>query len=287
MANYVFVTQRTNRHVVKKLASDVAPATYDSSFGTFEVPGGTNSTLHNPWGVVAASSNIFVCDSVNKRIVKLDNNLAYVSEYSTINTIDVPYSIVHDITSGDLYVAGVYNNRWVRIERLTTSLVSVRASGNLHADGLLLYRPTAIAKGFAAGSFLVVGANNDIFETIETTSFSTFTTRTIDGEDPTIYNSIIHHSNGNLYVNNGQKIVKVNSSFTNVGDSDYISKSISGLKEAAGNSILVYIYGSQGVASMIARYDANMNRIEDVYITLGGTVDIDAEQVADFVEISI
>jgi hypothetical protein len=287
MAYYIFATQRTNRHIVKKLASDVAPAMYVNSFGAFQVPGGTSSTLHNPWGIVAASGGIFVCDSVNKRIVKLDNDLTYVSEYSTVNTIDEPYSIMCDISSGDLYVVGVYNNRWVRVERLTTSLVSVRVSGNLHADGLLLYRPTGISKGFAAGSFLVVGANNDIFETIETASFSTFVTRAIVGETAAPYNSIIKHSNGNLYVNNGQKIIKVNSSFTNVGDSDYIAKSIFGLKEAAGNSILTYAYASNSTPSTIIRFSENMYRIEDVYYTMGGTVDVDAEQIADFVELSI
>jgi len=293
MANYIYLTQRTNRHVAKSLSSDAAPATYTgNSFGTFGVPGGTDTTLHNPWGIATAGTHIFVCDSVNKRIVRFDRtSWLYTAEYSTIDTIDTPYVIMVDSINGDLYVAGVWNNRWVRIERLTTSLVSVKVSGNLQPDSELFWRPTGISRGFAADSFLVVGANLDIYQTIESGSFSVFTTQAITGETSTYpqsyatnhYISIVKHTNGDLYLNNSKMIIRANSSFINIGDSNILGKSIIGLKEAIGGTLLVYNVETQTVK----RYDENMNFVEDVWIDTGDVISNDAYDVADFVEISI
>lgn len=294
MANYIYLTQRTNRHIAKSLSSDVAPATYTgNAFGTFGVPGGTSIALHNPWGITADSgtNNIYVCDSMNKRIVRLNSSLEIVDQYSTIDTIDTPYAIMFDSVTGDLYVVGVWNNRWVRIERLTTTLASIKVSGNLQPDSELLWRPTGISRGFAADSFLVVGANLDIYQTIESGTFSAFTTQAITGETSTYpqsyatnkYTSIVKHSNGDLYLNNSKMIIRANSSFVNIGDSNILGKTIVGLKEVVGGTFLVYNVEEQTVR----RYDENLNFLEDVYIDTGDTVSDDAYDVTDFVEVSI
>jgi len=290
----VFITQRTNRHIVKELDTSALHATYTgNSFGDFGIPGNNISRMAFPWGIaVDASSNIYVCDTKNQRIVKLDSSLVYVNSYSTTFTIGTPYAILFDSITGDLYVTGVWGNLWVRIERLTTALSSIVISPNLHPMKEMLFRPTGICRGFESDAFFVSGANLNIFETIETTNFSTFSIKGIDGEfstwpqiqPTTLYNSIIKHSNGDIYVNNGQKIIRAYSSGANIinnGDSNVIAKSISGLKEAAGGTILVYVVDTQ----TIKRYDENLNFVEDIYYDQGDTIADDAYDVADFVEI--
>lgn len=293
MAYKTYLSQRTNRHAVKRLSSAVAPATYDSlSFGTWGIPGVTNSDLNFPWGVAAdASDNIYVCDTNNKRIVKLDSSLAFVAAYDMTNTVGVPYSILFDSVSGDLYVAGVYGHLYVRIERITTALVQVRLSGNLNPMNDLWFRPTAICPDFTAGNFIVSGANLDLFITTETTSFSTFVQQAITGEvtswpdvyTTTKFNGAIKHSNGDLYLNNGRKIIRVDSSYENIGDSNVIAKTITGLKEGQSGTMLTY----DADAQKIVRYDADLNFVEDVYEDSGSVIATDAYDVMDFVEIDI
>jgi hypothetical protein len=216
VANKIFVTQRTNRQVIKRLASDSAPATYDLHFGVWGTSKIDNTGLSFPWGVaIDAANNIYVCDTNNKRIVKLDSDLVYVGSYSTIGTVDVPYAIMFDAaTSGDLYVVGVRAQAFTRIERLTTSLVNVKTSGDLNSQGDLWFRPTAIVPSFSAGDWIVCGATLDLLITTESpTSFSSFVAQTIVGETTTWpnlyattqYFGMFRHSvSGDLYVNNGR-----------------------------------------------------------------------------------
>jgi len=294
MAYKTYLSQRTNRHVVKRLSSDSAPATYDSlSFGVWSIPGVTNSDLNFPWGVAAdGSDNIYICDTNNQRIVKLDSSCAFVAVYDVTNTVGTPYSMLFDSTSGDLYVAGVYANLYVRIERITTALVQVRLSGNLNSMNDLWFRPTAICPDFTAGNFIVAGANLDLYITTETTSFSTFVQQAIGGEtttwpeiyETTKYNGAIKHSvNSDLYLNNGRKIIRVDSSYDNIGDSDKIAKTITGLKEGKSGTLLTYNADEQ----KIVRYDSDLNFVEDVYVDSGSVIATDAYDVMDFVEIDV
>jgi hypothetical protein len=290
MGQLIYVTQRTNRHVVKTLDTSTSPAHYETSFGLFEVKGSDTTRLAYPSGIASDLTNsIYVCDYQNQRIIKLSSSLIYVAEYSTRLTIGNPCAILFDITTGDLYVAGVYNNAYVRIQRLTTSLVSVRASDNLNVVGDLWFRPTGICRGFDSNSFIVSGARLGLYQTIESSSFSAFTVQSIIGENTTypklfmttVYNSIIKHSNGDVYLNNGKKIIRVNSLFTNIGDSNFISKAITGLKEGVDGSILVYLADSQ----KLTRRNENMNFVEDIYYTTASTIALDAFDIADFIEI--
>jgi len=286
----IYLTQRTKRHIVKSLSASSSPATYIGHFGVFKTKGTDNTHLSNPRGVVKdTSNNIYVCDFSNQRIIKLSSGLAYISEYSTRSTIGSPCAILFDT---DLYIVGVYNNAFVRIERLTTAFASVRVSGNLNSTGSLWFRPTGICKGFAAGSFIVSGSALNLFQTIETSSFSAFTTIAVVGETTTwpklftttTYNSIIKHSNGDLYVNNGKQILRINlqgSDFVNIGDSNVVAKTITGLKESLDGSLLIYLNDNQ----KLVRYDEHLYFIADIYWTTGATVQLDAYDIADFIEV--
>ncbi len=286
----LYVTQRTNRHIVKALNVISNPAVYSSHFGDFGVPGASIDKMAFPWGVaVDSSSCVYICDTKNQRIIKLDANLNFIASYSTTFTIGTPYSILYDGTNNCIYVTGVWGNLWVRIEKLSLTLSSLIISGNLHAMKSMYFRPTGICRGFDNNSFLISGANLNLFQTVESANFSTFTNKSIHGEVSTwpkiqstvLYNSIIQHTDGNVYVNNGQKIIRVNSSFVNIGDSDIIGKQIIGLRQGKSGSMLTYCVDSQ----TIKRYDNNLNFIEDVYKTTDSTVQLDAYEVMDFAEI--
>jgi hypothetical protein len=311
MANKIYLTQRTNRHVVKRLDSTATPATYDSAiFGTWGIPGSTSSTLNFPWGVTRDSSgSIYVCDTENKRIVKLDSSLAYLTSYDTSATVGVPYSIFYELATNNIYVVGVelIYGAAVRIERLTTSFVQTLLSSNLGVIKDLSFKPVGICRG-EAGKIWVVGADLDIFETIESGSFSPFITRSIYREITTYpelftttrYNGIVHHSNGSLYVTNGRKIIRALISispapFVNVGDSDFVSKTIYGLKEGVGGSLLVYCADSSTIYNpvrgkhnqKIMRFDDDLNFVDDVYIDSGSAITTDAYEIMDFVEATV
>ena len=312
MANKIYLTQRTNRHVTKRLDSTAAQATYDSTFfGTWGVPGSTVGTLNYPWGItVDASGSIYVCDTENRRIVKFNSNLAYLTSYDTTTTVGIPYSIFYDSITGDVYVVGVeiIYGVSVRIERLTTSLAQVLLSSNLGNLKDLSFKPVGICRGFTADKILVVGASLDIFETTETGTFSPFITRTVYREVTTYpelftttrYNGIVHHSNGDLYLCNCRKIIRAlasisPSAFVNIGDSDSISKTIYGLKEGVGGTLLVYCADFSAIynpilgkySQKIMRFDDDLNFVDDVYIDSGSVIATDAYEVMDFVEVTI
>jgi len=363
------LTQKTDRHVVKTLDSTMAPATYTGDyFGQYGVQGNSTTNLAFPWGIAANSTNYFICDTKNQRIVKLDSSLAYVDSYSTAATSGIPYAIFLDSgITDDLYIASVWANLWVRVERLTTDLIQVNVSDNLHETQKLLFRPTGIGRGYYVHSLrtiIVSGFNTNLYITVEDGmgNFSEFFTQTIYGEtfitssvtsltigigfktlvvglnlsilneqqivvkydndnymqgvmmsynrntgslvvnvttiigsgtydswdvqpklkNNLVYNSIIRHSDDYIYLNNGQKILKINNFYENVGDTDFIAKSMIGLKEGVSGSLLTYVVDTQ----TIKRFDNNLNFVEDVFSTTGGTIDIDAYDVADFVEVS-
>lgn len=271
MPNKIYVSQRTNRHIIKRLDSDVNPAVYDSaSFGTYKVPGVIDTTLNYPWGITADSSNnIYVCDTKNKRIVKLDSDLAFVDKYDTIPTVGEPYAIMYDSTTGSLYIVGVYAHIYIRIERITTALVQEKLSDNLNLMNDLWFRPTSIMR-INPTDFAVGGSNLGLFFTTEGTGFSAFSQQMIDGEYsrwPEIYTKVqymgvIKHSNGNIYLNDGKRILKVDgSTFANLGDSDLISETLTILKEGVSNSLLTFDIDNK----KIVRYDEDLNYVEDIY----------------------
>lgn len=271
MPNKIYVTQRTNRHVVKRLNSDVNPAVYDSiSFGTYKIPGVVDTTLNYPWGITADSSNnIYVCDTKNKRIMKFNSSLAFVGKYNTIPTVGEPYAILFDSTTGTLYVVGVYAHIYIRIERITTALAQVKLSGNLNPMNDLWFRPTSIMR-INTTDFAIGGSNLGLFFTTEGVNFSAFSQQMISGEYsrwPEIYTKVqymgaIKHSNGNIYLNDGKRILKVHgTTFANLGDSDFISETLTILKQGVSNSLLTFDVDNK----KIVRYDEDLNFVEDIY----------------------
>ncbi|MDO8640890.1 MAG: hypothetical protein Q7R33_05050 [Nitrosarchaeum sp.] len=296
MANKLFVAQRTRRHVVKRLSAASMPATYDgTSFGTYTIPGTSVVALNFPWGcTVDAANYVFVCDTANHRIVKLDSSLVYDSHYDTTATVGTPYAIFYDASTTDLYVVGIdlATNNYLKIQRLTTAFLSVKLSGNLNTIKDIWFKPTSICRGFLPNTILVSGANLDLFSTTESGTFSSFVQVPIVGETTTYpdlyattqYFGMTQHSDGNLYLNNGRKILKVNSSYVNIGDSDVISKTLWGLRESAiDNSLLIY-----NVDDMkIQRYDTDLNFVEDVYANSGSSIGTSAYDIMDFAELSV
>jgi len=269
MALKLFVTQRTNRHVVKRLDSSVVPAVYDgNSFGTYGTPGSTTSTLQFPNGLTTdGANNVYVCDTENSRIMKLTSSLTYISSYDTSSTVGRPYDITFDSMSGDLYIVGVYNRKHVRIERITTALANVKTSGALTNPGDMYGKPMGIVKGYGAGEWIVVGHTSDLGITTETASFSSpFTVQTITGEDSKRYVGIIKHSNGDLYLNDGNKILRVNSSYVNTGDSNKVAKTTTLMSEANNGDIFLYNNDEQ----KIQRYTEKLNYKEDTFIDSSG-----------------
>jgi NHL repeat len=294
MAKKIFLTQRTNRHVVKQLASVVSPAIYEASFGVWQAYGIDNSHLNFPWGVARdAAGNIYVCDSNNKRIVKLDSSLAYVGSFSTESSIGTPFAIYYDTANDRFMVTGIKDNLYVKIQVVLPALTSYAVSGNLNGVQDLWYRPTGIAPSFVANEWIVCGSALDLFKTTFSGGvFTSFVQQAVIGEistwpelyNTTHYNAIIKHSgNGDLYLNNGRRIIRVNVLFENAGDSDTISKTMWGLKESSDQTLLTYNADTQ----TIMRFDANLNFIENVYIDSDNTIANDAYDVMDFIEVNV
>lgn len=287
VVNKIYLTQRTHGQITKRLSSSVVPATYDNKyFGTYDTSG-LGLLLSYPNGIaIDAEKKLYVCDTKNNRIVKFESDvsipkLSLIGSYDTSSTIGQPFGIMYDNVNDVLYIVGVYNNLYTRVEKISTSLTSELASGNLHAVNGKIHNPIAIVRGFTANSLLVCGANLDIYETIETSSFSSFITRSIIGNSPTIYYGAIMGSNGYLYLNNGQKILKVNSMFTNIGKSNRISKLLYGLKESnVDQSILTCDLN----AGTIFRYNENLNFVETIYTGSGNLISNSAYDVMDYVE---
>ena len=302
--NKIILTQRTNRHVVKRVDSTVSPATYDNIyFGTYLSYGSTNSALNFPNKLAFdAVNNIYICDTNNSRIVKLTYDFSFISSYSTLSTVGKPFAILSD-ANNDLYIVGVKTNTVnvssIRIQRLTTSFVSVKVSGDLHITDQAkdaIFIPKCICRSFTADSFYIGGSDFGLFETTESLTFSNLAIQTISGIDtfwPNLYtnvtfNGIIKHANGNLYVNNGRLIFKINSSLEYVSDSGIISKTIFALKIGSdSSSMLIYnVYNEK-----LVRYDENLNFIEDVYIGSQvkpyDSINVDAYDIVDFYEIEV
>lgn len=309
----LYVIQRTNGHVVKALDTTQSPAVYVNHFGIFGSPGSTLYQLNFPTGIaVDFDGNFYICDKT--RVVKLDNSLNYIDEYITTSTIGEPFAIIFDSLYEDLYISGIYDEcgeNYVRIERINTSLESIKVSSNLNILNSLWFHPTGLCRGTEENSFLISGANRvvsdeiiinnmpvsgtqvgSILKTIENEfDFSFATEQNIEGEFTTfpkvflntVYNSIIQHHDGNFYLNNGRKLLRVDDTYTNAGDSDQISKTINGLKEGLFNSLITYNVDTQTVI----RYNTNLNFVENIYSTTGNTVETSAYDITDFVEFSI
>jgi hypothetical protein len=193
MALNILLSQKTSRHVVKKLDSAYD---YQSVFGTFGTAKTDDTGLNHPMGIaVDASNNVYICDSENSRIVKLDSNLAFVSSVNLVPAADLPnkrntpYCILFDSVSSDLYVVGVYRDIYLSICRITTSLTISKANYNIYS--VAKERPFSICKGFTSGDF-IISLGTKLVKVAETSN-GTFTATTVitnEAVNPTAFEAI-------------------------------------------------------------------------------------------------
>lgn len=296
--NKMFLTQRTNRHLLKSFVLPTnGNASYFSSFGTMSVPGNTNTTLNSPWNLAFNSNGyLFVCDHNNERIIKLDSDFNFISEYSTSVTVGKPCAILAET---DIYVVGINYHiiendvlyMYINIERLDENLSSIKFTWDTlginyrleQRKGEIGYKPISITRGFNTNEFLIAGVRKKIYSINELDEgFSNLIDQTFYGEKPTRFLGMIHHSNGFLYLNTGIKIIKFNSSLVNVGSSDYIGKSIYGLKQSVNGHLLTYKIDNQS----ILEYDANLNFVKEIIKDSDDTLETDLYDVMDFVDAS-
>jgi len=281
-ADKIYLSQRTDRHVVKRLDSEY---TYEQDFGTFGTLQIDNTGLNFPKNIAAdPAHNIYVCDMNNKRIVKLDMDLVYVSNLDVSTEIGRPHTIVYDSVSGDLYVVGIKDNITISIARIPTTLASVSKYDSDIYDAAN-NKPNGLSVDFTAGYFIISGTN-DLLKVEETGGgFNDATIQVIEGEEDSKFDGHIMHSNGFLYLNtrrvDGARISRVNSSYQNTGDSNKISRLSSLVTEGLNDDVLVY----DNANFIVKRYDHNLNFVEDVFEDTGATVSTDAESISGILEI--
>jgi len=286
VSNYrIYVSQRSNRHVIKRLDSNTSPAIYDGRrYGIF----GEIGRLRFPSGITTNGEDVFLCDYGNKRIVRLNFNLDIKEEFSTDGIIRFPRLIYYDYLTADVYVLGITPNFWnMQMMRFTVDVDDqmqlIKSSDYLGkmTNGLM---PMGLIRGFTGTSFIVCGLGNDLYITNEfLTGFTSFTSQTIEGEVPTRYMGIVRHSNGSMYLNNGNKILRVNYLFQNIGDTNFIAKTLYGLKEAREKTLLTY----NADTKTIIRYDEDLNFVEEIYTNSSYDIETDAIDIFDFEEINL
>jgi len=282
----IFATLRTNRHVVKQLDAEIVPVIYDNNyFGMFTVPGGGSTGLNYPSGItVDFLNNVYICDFENMRIVKLNKNLLYIGQLSTATTIGKPCAIMFDYDTRCLYFTGVrYHSiegddlyMYLGVEKCSTDLTDVKYSSDVLGINRrlirndLTYKPNGICKGYLPNEILITGIRHVIYSTIESlTTFTSATEKYIIGEDIQYFRGIIKHSNGDLYLNIGTQIIRSNSTFVNIGDSNYVSKVLYGLKEDhRTGEILTYNADIQALIAL----DSDMNFANELYKDSGNTI---------------
>lgn len=276
----IFLTQRTNKHVIKRLDSSYV---YDAHFGTYGTKQTDTTGFWFPEMATTDGTNIFVCDRANSRIVKLNTTPAYVSQVSVATEIGSPYAITFDGTN--LYVIGIKNNASLSIAKLTTSLVVSKYTNNLTLpSGAYLTNPTGICKDFTTGYFLI--AMEKFLKIHEAAgSFDTLTLRTIQYESDAKMYGCAMHSNGFLYLNAKKEgkyyILKVNSSYKNVGASSYISKGSSMIFQSnLSNDLLINDFTNKKVY----RYDSDLNQVETIFSNTGSAVQTSCTEISSILE---
>jgi hypothetical protein len=288
MSYYLYVTQSTNKHIVKRLLSNSTSAVYDGAYyGLFSEEG----RLNFPSGITSNGTNIFICDYKNKRIVKLDKDLNYLSEY--ITPTYMPYFIFYDANyTNDLYILGVEPSRSsVKIQRLSVDFTISKISE--FAGALNYLMPTGFCKSLNSTDVLVTGLGNDVLVSSEIyNEFLPFATKTVNGLASQRYMGIVN-ANNNIFLNDGSKLIKASlalGDITCVGKSDTVIKetksvttNIIGLKESINGTLLI----TDVDKLRILRYDQNLNFIAELYKDTGSTIALDAKNIFDFVEINI
>ncbi len=284
MATKIYLSQRTDRHVVKRLNASYV---YESVFGTFGTLQLDNTGLNFPKLIAADGSNfIYVCDMHNKRIIKLNSSLAYIANIDVTTEVGVPHAIVFDSGTGDLYVAGVKDHITLSMARIPISLASVTKydSDIYSAEN---NRPAGVSVDFTANYLLISGAD-DLLKVEETGGgFNDAVPQVISGEENSYFNGHVMHTNGSLYLNtrriDGARISRVNSSYENTGDSNKISRQSAQVTEGYSGDLFIY----DSANYIVKRYDANLNFVEDIFEDTGATVSTDCQSISGILELDV
>ena len=276
MAIKYFFTRRTNRHTVSRVNDSLV---FQNSFGTYGTAQTDNTGLNFPWGVANdPAGNIYVCDGNNNRIVKLTAALAYTSNVDVSSAVGIPHAIFYDTTNSELYVAGIYNYSTISVARITTGLSITKSDTDVYAADTN-DQPMGISRGFGGSDFLISGGADLLLVTEGGSDFGTASTQAITGETDTKFVGHVKHSNGDLYLitedQDGSKIVRVNSSYVNIGDSDIISKKSFCLAEDSAGNVLCYDSDQKRILSFTE--DLNFNQI--IFADTGDTDSSDLEDV--------
>lgn len=276
MAINAYFSRRTNRQTVSRLDSGFV---FQNSFGTYGTAQTDNTGLNFPWGIANdPAGNIYVCDGKNNRIVKLTSALVYTSSVDVSATVGVPYAIFYDTTNSELYVAGIYNYVTISVARITTALSITKSDSDIYpAD--TNDQPMGISRGFGGSDFLISGGLDLLNVTEGVGDFGTASTQAITGETGTKFVGHVQHSNGFLYLitesQDGSKILRVNSSYINTGDSNTVSSTAFLLTEDHNTYMLTFDAHNK----KIVRYDENLNYVDDVFVDTGDTDSTDCEEV--------
>jgi len=278
----IYLSQKTNRHVVKRLDNTY---THDLTFGTYGIAKLDNTGLNFSSGIASDSTDIYVCDKNNKRIIKLDSSLNYDSQLDVSSEIGEPFAILWDTINSVLYVTGVYKDRSISIARINSSLIVEK----YNTDVYLMEpgnNPLGICRGFLSSDFVISGFENLLRVAEMSTYFDDATTQIITGEEDSRFKGNIKHSNGDLYLiaerrTKVSQLIRVESGYVNVGDSDILSKTGFGISKGLNNTILLF----NAEDKKIERYNEKLNLIEDIFVDSGDTVSTDCEEIYGIVEI--
>jgi len=274
MAYKTYVTQRTNRHVVKRI--DSATNAVDASFGEFGVLGTDNNHLNYPTGLIAdASDNIYVANTLNEKITVLSSSLTFTSTLDVSAIVGKPVLMYFD--SPNLVVVGKKVATYF-ISKITVAGVEVYTQ----EIGTYPTVPTGIIK-VNSTDFAITGLGLDLDVWQDTGSgFTGLGNQAITGEDPKIYTGIASDGS-NFILNDGSKLIKINSTFENIGGSNRIARPTFLSTVGDTNTILVYDKETQKVK----RYSNNLNFIEDVFEDTGDTMSDDAKEIEGLIEIDV
>gem|GEM_PF-5382956 len=150
--------------------------------------------------VVDTSANIFVADTGNNRVQKLDNTGAYASQFGTSGTADgqfaAPKGVAVD-TLGNIYVADSNNNR---IQKFTSAGVYSSKFGIIGGGNNQFIKPGGLA--IDGSNLWVADTNNDRIIKSDTT-FGTFTAWGSAGQGSGYFNEpgdVAFDDTGHAYV---------------------------------------------------------------------------------------
>ena len=126
--NYYFTDPL--QHVV--VCVDAVNLTWKSIFGTIGTSGSSTSTLNSPYGMCAAGKYLYVVDTGNDRVMKLDSNLTYKGDSGTLLSGTAMVGITYDPTHKELYIVDNGNDRVMHVNyRLNDLIQTIGSSSNL------------------------------------------------------------------------------------------------------------------------------------------------------------